>query len=514
MNIIEQNKEKINGIFETFDRMIINGYILQLCNYKQFLFYLIQNNVLLKDFDKFALKQTNLLCSHIERYIKDNGVELKYLNSGKLDKNEIAREEFALNPLKTGLVAAFSTIEICNTMTVKPNKKSHMLEVTNRPTKCKHYYFYYNDEEFGFMFIKIQTWFPYNVQIYINGREYASRLFSKDNISYEMYNNSFSYIEDFNKAQELADSILNKKISDSFDGMIKKINCLLPTINEVLHHSYYWCIDQCEFATDINFKNREELGIFYKTLVETSFFTFSSNDIYSFFGRNVGRISSFTKGEIVSDLRYRYQGYRIKFKINNNQVKMYDKGNNLRIEVTINNPRDFKILKTSETVVGGKIVETKEWVPMGKSIANLYRYVEISKSITKRYIEALPEIDLTKVPAKEIETVSRAKEINGRKYSGFNLLSKDTTNLFSTIASGDFIINGFDNKTIRKRIYKNNNSDNPKIINKTTRIFSKLKAHGIIKKVPRKNRYYLTTRGRSITNAVLLFINKDLLAFS
>ena len=140
------------------------------------------------------------------------------------------------------------------------------------------------------MFLKIQTWFPYNVQIYINGREYLSK-------------------------------ILDKKISDSFDGMIKKINNLLPNIKNIFSHSYYWCIDQCEFATDINFKSRSDLSSFYKTLV----------------GRNVSRIHTFKKGEIVSDLRNRYQGYRIKFKINDNQIKMYDKGNNLRIEVTIFN---------------------------------------------------------------------------------------------------------------------------------------------------------------------------------
>ena len=510
MNIIEQNSEKINGIFETFDRMIINGYILQLCNYDQFSYYLSKNNVLYKDFNKFATEQTDILCSHIESYIKDNEVELKYLNSGKLDKNEIARQEFSANPLKTGLVAAFSAVELCNTMTVKPNKASQKLEITSRPTKCKHYYFYYNDEEFGWMFLKIQTWFPYNVQIYLNGREYMSRLLSKNNIPYEMYNNSFSYIGDFSKAQELADGILDKKISDSFDGMVNKINCLLPAIKDVLGRSYYWCLDQCEFATDINFKNREDLSIFYKTLVETSFFTFSSNDIYSFFGRNVDRISNFRKGEIVSDLRRRYQGYRIKFKINSNQVKMYDKGNNLRIEVTINNPRDFKVLKTKETMEGGELVEKKVWLPMGKSIANLYRYIEISRAITKRFIEALPIIDLDKIPVKEIQTVSVFKEIDGKRHSGFNLLSKETSSLICAIASGDFIINGFSNKSIRDRVFENSNST--KIINKTTRIFSKLKAHGIIKKIPRKNRYYLTTRGRSITNALLLFINKDLLS--
>ena len=156
----------------------------------------------------------------------------------------------------------------------------------------------------------------------------------------------------------------------------------------MFHSGYYWCIDQCEFATDINFKNRDDLGGIFKTLVETAFFTFSSQDVYSFFGRRLDRIHTFTKGEIVSDLRRRYQGYRVKFKINNNQIKMYDKGNNLRIEVTINNPREFKVLKTEVDESTSEVIETKRWVPMGKSVANLYRYAEISKSIISRYVIA------------------------------------------------------------------------------------------------------------------------------
>ena len=454
MNIIKQNEEKINGILETFDRMIINGYLLNLCNYRQFLYYLIQNDVQLKNFNSFALAQTETLCHHIEQYIKDNNVELEYLNSGKISKDDIAREQLEKANNKTGLISAFSVVELCNTMTVAPNHTSKKLEVTSRPTKCKHYYFYYNDEEFGWMFLKIQTWFPYNVQIYINGREYLYKIFDKNNIKYEMYNNSFSYIDDFQKAQKLADSILDKKISDSFDGMIKKINNLLPNIEKVFSHSYYWCIDQCEFATDINFKSRSDLSSFYKTLVETTYFAFSSEDIYSFFGRNVSRINTFKKGEIVSDLRNRYQGYRIKLKINNNQIKMYDKGNNLRIEVTINNPKDFKILKEKEKIINHKEKQTvKEWVPMGKSIANLYRYIEISKSITQRYIEALPEINTNNVPIKEIEKISGVVEVNGRRYCAFNILNQDTLSLFAIIASGEYLINGFNNRNIRKKIF-------------------------------------------------------------
>lgn len=159
---------------------------------------------------------------------------------------------------------------------------------------------------------------------------------------------------------------------------------------------------------------------------------------------------------------------------------MYDKGNNLRIEVTINNPRDFKILKTKEQVEDGKIIQTREWVPMGKSIANLYRYVEISRSITRRYIEALPEIDTDKVPVKDIEAISRTKEVNGRRHTGFSILSKETTTLFRTIASGDFLINGFDNKSIRGRLFVN---DNLGAVGKTTRLLARLRAHGLIKNV-------------------------------
>lgn len=510
MNILEQNKEKINGILETFDRMIINGYLLNLCNYRQFLFYLIQNDIKLKDFDKFALEQTSLLCNHIDSYIKENNIETIYLNSGKIDKNEIVMKELEKYPNKEGLIVSLSAVEICNTMTVKPNHETQKLEVTSKPTKCKHYYFYYNDSEFGLMYLKIQTWFPYNVQIYINGREYLSKIFDKNNIKYEMYNNSFSYIDNFEKAQELADNILNQKISDSFDGLIEKINVHLPKIKNTFSHSYYWCIDQCEFATDINFKSRDDLSLFYKTLVETTYFTFSSEDIYSFFGRNISKIHTFSKGEIVSDLRHRYQGYRIKFKINNNQIKMYDKGNNLRIEVTINNPKDFKVLKIKQNDETGEVTETKEWTPMGKSISNLYRYVEISKNITKRYIDALPDINTDEVPLKEIGKISTRKEINNKIYSSFNILNEETLNLFSEISKGEYLINGFSNKLIRINLF--NDYENKKTINKVTRILSKLKAHGIIKKVARKNKYYLTTDGRKIISSILIYTRKQLLS--
>ena len=83
MDILKQFDGKINGILETFDWVIINGYIQPLHSFRLFLYYLIQKNVLLKDFDSFAKAQTDSLCTHIENYIRGHGCVPTYLNSGQ-----------------------------------------------------------------------------------------------------------------------------------------------------------------------------------------------------------------------------------------------------------------------------------------------------------------------------------------------------------------------------------------------------------------------------------------------
>ncbi len=70
MDILKQFAGKINGTLETFDRVIINGYLQPLHSFQLFLYYLIQNNVLLKDFQSFATQQTATLCHFVESYIQ------------------------------------------------------------------------------------------------------------------------------------------------------------------------------------------------------------------------------------------------------------------------------------------------------------------------------------------------------------------------------------------------------------------------------------------------------------
>ena len=97
-------------------------------------------------------------------------------------------------------------------------------------------------------------------------------VFDANHISYRMYDNSFSEISDIQKAQELADKFDSKSLCRQLDLFAHKVNPYLDTIEEVFHQGYHWCVDQCEFATDVMFTSREALEDLYPSLVGHAFY--------------------------------------------------------------------------------------------------------------------------------------------------------------------------------------------------------------------------------------------------
>ena len=266
------------------------------------------------------------------------------------------------------------------------------------------------------MHVRLQTWFPFSIQIYINGREHLSKQLDKAGINYKMYDNCFTYISDVEKAQDIANKVTSKDLSDMFNYFAKKINPQLSRITEIFKTGYYWCLDQCGYATDIMFKSREDLLNVYPDLVGHALTSFKAEDVMVFLGR---KMTGTFLGEVVSNIKKRPEGTRVKHRMKSNSIKMYDKYSVLRVEVTINNPKEFKIHKE----VTRKGLKVMEWVPMGKSIANLYRYAQVSYSANMRYIAALANAGFKQETIKEIEKTSSKIEVSDTKtITGFNLL--------------------------------------------------------------------------------------------
>ncbi len=493
--ILEQFKDKINGTFAFFDRMIIKGHIRQFFSASGKGFFLSEQNVLLKDFSAYANQVTSDIVAHVEKMAEETHRPLRYLTSAKIPKEQTAMEILKEDPVEEGLVCILSVVEYCQTLQPIKNKDGK-LELRNVDRKCKYYYLYYLDKHFGFMHVKLQTWFPFLIQIYINGREMMKHVFDENGIAYKMYDNSFYEISNIAKAQELADKFDSKSLCRQLDLFAHKVNPYLDTIEKTFHQGYYWCVDQCEFATDVMFKSREALEDIYPSLVGHAFYDFRCTDVFSFLGR---KLDPRFQGEAVSDYRKRPAGWRIKFKMKSNSIKMYDKFSCLRVEMTINDPREFKVYKDVRHQDG---TVSKRWVPMGKAISNLYRYAEVSKAANRRFLDSLQGI----VPAgsieREINEVCGKKTVRGKTVTGYNVWSKETMQLFETISDGKYLIRGFTNKDIRAILYPKIHTEK-KVRGKMSRTLSKLRAHGLIRKIPHSRKYLVTDKGRRIMGALI-----------
>lgn len=498
--MINQFADKIKGQFSFFDRMIINGYFRPLLSEQTRIGYLYSMGIPLRDFTEYFKDITDQMLKQIEDNARELGRPVVYLPSSKDRKEDIAKSILVSAPVDEGLICVLKTLESCKTAKVVGGEGKHFLKSSH--TKCLHYYLYYLDREFGFMFVKIQTWFPFNIQVYINGRELMKHVFDANGISYQCYDNSFTDISDVAKAQELADRFDSAKLCRRLDAFARSLSPFLDTVLKTFGQGYFWCMDQCEFATDIMFKERSFLEDIYPSLVGHAFYDFSCADVFTFMGR---KPDPRFQGEAVSDYKKRPIGCRVKFKLKSNSVKMYDKCSVLRIETTINNPREFKVFGTVHHHDG---TESKQWKPMGKSISNLYRYAEVSKACNQRFVDAMVDIVPVKSAQQEIASVCSGKTIKGKRVPGFNVWAPDVLRIMEAVSDGRYLIGGFRNKDIGKVIFPDM-KDAKKRSSKTSRTLRKLRQHGLIKKVPRSRRYHVTSKGRRIMGVLIELYHKD-----
>jgi hypothetical protein len=274
---------------------------------------------------------------------------------------------------------------------------------------------------------------------------------------------------------------------------------------------YYWTTQESEYATDVMFKSPEPLKRIYPALVRHSITSFSSGDIMRFLGKQVpatGRVPSTFKGEIVSSLKERPEGIRVKHAVNSNSIKMYDKqGSVLRVETTINSPRDFRVFRAPQKGPHGRAKEEgkKAWRTMRQGVVDLRRRADVSRAANERYLTALAATD-NKIPLFEwVDQVCKPALRDGCRARAINPWSPQDAALLQAINRGEFKINGFRNRDLRTLLFKGKASEGEKKKRaaKVTRKLALLRAHGLIQKLSGTHRYVLTKKGSTIVTALL-----------
>ena len=501
---LERHQSRITGVLSGFDRILFRGTLRSISYRNGFDRFLNYHGILYKRFSPFVGGLSQTVKDHVQAVVKQAGRPYIYLESSTRSKEELAQSVAQRDTITEGLICVLGCVEPCQSFAIRKDAKTKKLKLVSARRKCLHYYFYYLDREFGLMHVRLESWLPFSIQVCLNGRDYLARRLERAGIGFQKRDNCFAQIDDLKRAQEMLDDLVTRKWEHFLNVLARRVNPLLRPEMGLELHGYYWTIRQSEYATDVMFRDAEALKTIYPRLVSHAIDQFHSKDVLRFLGR---RMTATWAQEVTSQRREFFEGVRVKHWVGENSIKMYDKfGQILRIETTakINNPRDFKSLR--ETTRKGQ--PCWQWLPMRKGLADIARRVQVSRAANQRYLEALAVVG-EPAPTKEVlDPLSRRVVKEGRAYRPLRPIEAEEAKLFQAVLRGEHMLNGFRNKDVRELMapgLKRGSVQSRAITGRITRALGLLRAHGLIRKVPKTSRYRVTPKGhRSMTTALKL----------
>jgi hypothetical protein len=492
--------ENIKGILVGFDRVVLQGNIRNMLYNKGLEKYFFKKGVYKKDFKEHCKATTNAVRKSVEGVVESQGRPVKYLPSSNVRKDELALQIAANDKITSGSIVCFKTLELCTKPIVRCDQATGHLVFRIEKGKCLHLYNYFIDDTFGFMSARVQSWYPFNIQICLNGHEYLARQMDKHNIAYVRNRNCFTDISDIDKAQELYDQMKTIDWVKEATRIRQFVNPIHDKIITNPDYSYYWTAYQTEWSQDILFNSEEELNRIYPQLTRGSIMAFTPQDVMRFLGRK--NMKQIPNGDVKSSYASPYNGVRVKFTSQGNSVKAYNKaGSVLRIETTINNVTPLKSFHRSEKNTDSE----PQWRQMRKSVDDMPRRIEISQTSNERLTEALATIDTTEEIGVTFAPVCKPVKCNGKQYRGLKPFSEDDVKLLNIISVAGFNLEGFANKDIAAKLFgevtdKTERARNSSKVSYRLRI---LKSHGLIRKKRNERKYNLTADGRKFITQLL-----------
>jgi hypothetical protein len=485
--LTERHAAQIAGVLGCWDRMLVFGTLPKICFAGGMTSFLYERKIRIFDYPKFAEPFRNRIRENAEKMAAEAGIEIEFIRKRNFRKEDRVKEILARRGEQAGLVCIFSAMEPCSTYKPWHNKQTGKTYLVPDDGKCLHYYFYFVDEDLGLCHVRVPTWLPCRLQICFNGHNWLAGQLRKLGVDYRMADNAFSHIADWQRAQHISNGWEAKRIHARLDEFARRC---CPIYGDFAT-GYHWSVDQCEYATDVVFRKQVDLQAIYENLARTAIHTVKPDNIATFLGR---KLNPRFEGEMGNRFNIRIEGTRIKHTMGPVSIKLYDKfGLILRIETTVNDLTFFKHYREVEHRDGSR--ETK-WASMQKTIYSLPALRELVEAANRRYLEFLSAIEDPRAGRNKLDKLSQPVEQEGRRYSGFNLFDPEDENLLCSIVRGEFNISGLQNKTLRRHLPERSSSQ-------VSRLLKRLRTHGLVKKVGRTYKYYVTAFGKEVVTTAL-----------
>ena len=223
------HQQRITGSLAMFDRMIFKGHLTALYRPGAVRMLLWAQGYPMTEFARYAQTVTAKITANAKRVAAEAGRPYLYLENFKTrgasrSKEDVARSIAQRDGITEGVICVLSVVESCTSFQVRGDRRTGSLDAIRRERKCVHHYLYLMDAEFGFMHVRLQAWIPYEIQVYVNGREWLARQLDKAGIGYRRHDNALLAIDDLEAAGRLCDRFAHRAWPRLLNAFARRMN--------------------------------------------------------------------------------------------------------------------------------------------------------------------------------------------------------------------------------------------------------------------------------------------------
>jgi hypothetical protein len=203
------------------------------------------------------------------------------------------------------------------------------------------YYFYLWDDNFGPAFIKVCTYCPWPIKVWVNGHEWAKRQCVKAGLAFTELTNGFASCSDPVMLQAICDRLGPGAINVFFQRWLHRLP--LPLAAGDRDGGYWWELSmaQIEISRTIAFTQPRYARGFFEALVADNLDLGRPDTLEIVFDRQVRKD---TVSEFKTKVVTRGTQVTINAFYKHSRIKQYLKdGRALRIETVINAPNDLRV---------------------------------------------------------------------------------------------------------------------------------------------------------------------------
>jgi hypothetical protein len=419
---------------------------------------------------------TERFVRRIEAFAEQEGIEMVPFSKGQR-KDDVAKKYLARFEGDEGLLFIGKAQEKASVVRTErrrnPTTGGSYAWLVKTTSMVNHYYFYCVDQDFGPLFLKFCSYFPYNAKACLNGHEYLKRQLKKRGIAFEPLDNGLLSCAEPQRAQQIADELGPEKIDRLIRKWLRRLPHPFAATDRAAGFRYEISALQSEFSLTQVFDRPMTGRIFFEQIIRENIDLGRPDHIQLIFDRRVTRR---TPGRFRTRVIYEGVIPSLHVDYKSSRIKQYHKeAKALRTETIINDAYDFDV---------------------GRRLENLPRLREIGLQTNRRLLDVQRLSHDPALGEADFEQIHCPRVVDEQRVSALRLDDVRVRALLTALLVLHLLPRGFTNHELREHVAQLLGLRPGQFTQgRMTYNLRRLRLHGLIARIPKSRRYRVTDFG-------------------